>query len=327
MNAVDRSGKLQNAAEGGPKKSKLYDCIVIGGGPAGLSAAVYMGRMRRSTLVIDDKEGRSTWHQVNRNYLGFPDGIHATSLRELGEAQARRYGAEFVNARADRASVRGHGTERRFTISTTAGDFVSKTLIFAMGVTDNFPEFEGSMDCLGRSMFWCIICDGHEAIGKRVVVLGHGDRAASLALQLLVFTDKVTLVAWDEKLDVEEAAPSGAARSWDTVHNCGCQVYTCGKVGELASIQLQDGTEIPLDMLFVAQWIAPNTQLAKQLGVELDEHGYIITDAEQLTNIEAVYAAGDMTKLFNHQVTSAVHEGGMAAAAANYYLYEDWQKE
>jgi thioredoxin reductase (NADPH) len=196
-----------------------------------------------------------------------------------------------------------------------------------MGVRDNFPQFEGSDDCIGKSVFWCIICDGYEAQGRRVVVLGHGDRAAALALQLLVFTDKITLVAWDEKLNIDADRLESLREHGIEVIDCGCKVYTCGKLGQLTSISLNDGTELDLEMLFVAQEIEPNTQLAKELGVSLDEHGYIRADAEQCTNLEGVYAAGDVTRLYNHQVTSAVHEGGMAAAAANYYLYEDWQKD
>src|SRR5918911_4619665 len=200
---------MEHAAKGGaaghrggepPANDGVYDCAIIGGGPAGLSAAVYMGRMRRGVVVIDDKVGRSTWHQVNRNYLGFPDGVHAIALRELGETQARRYGVSFVDARATGVEETGMGRSRRFTIATTAGDFIARTLILATGVRDNFPRFEGSDECIGKSIFWCIICDGYESIGKHVVVLGHGDRAAALALQLLVFTDQVTLVAWDDSL-------------------------------------------------------------------------------------------------------------------------------
>src|SRR6476619_7545505 len=147
--------------------NKVYDCAVVGAGPAGLSAALYMGRMRRSVVVIDDREGRSTWHQVNRNYLGFPDGIHATSLRELGRNQAERYGVKFCAAHAQEVSVEGTDHDRLFTIDTDRGEFFGRTLILATGVSDTFPEFEGSQECIGKSMFWCIICDGYEAIDKR----------------------------------------------------------------------------------------------------------------------------------------------------------------
>ncbi len=306
---------------------QLYDCAVIGAGPAGLSAALYMGRMRRSVIVIDDHEGRSNWHQVNRNYLGFPDGIHARALREVGREQAERYGAQFVDGRVDDARVEGEWPDRRFYLQTRHNMVVARTLIIATGVTDSFPEFEGSDDCIGKSIFWCIICDGYEAMGKRIVVLGSGNRATSLALQLLVFTGMVSLVPWNAPLHAEAENRTDLREHGITVYNSEVSSFNCAPQGQLASLTLKDGTVVDLDCLFVTQWIEPNTQLAHKLGIATDEHGYIMADVEQSTSIEGAYAAGDVTKLFNHQVTSAVHEGGMAAAAANYYLYEEWQKE
>jgi thioredoxin reductase (NADPH) len=128
------------------KDGKVYDCAVVGAGPAGLSAALYMGRMRRSVIVIDDREGRSTWHQVNRNYLGFPDGIHANKLREVGRQQVEKYGATFLSATAEEVRAEGEGRERRFHFKTTRGPVASRTVILATGVNDSFPEFEGSME-------------------------------------------------------------------------------------------------------------------------------------------------------------------------------------
>jgi thioredoxin reductase (NADPH) len=306
---------------------KTYDSAIVGGGPAGLSAAIYMGRMRRSVVVIDDDQGRSNWHQVNRNYLGFVDGIHAKSLRDVGEKQAAKFGVRFLLGRATGASYVGEeGEERIFTVETTKGPVRARTLILCTGVKDRFPEFEGSEECIGQSMFWCIICDGYESTGKKIVVLGHNERAASLALQLRVFTDDITLVSWDEPFNLEEGKLELLREHGVKTYNSGCNFFQCSK-GQLESITLDDGMELGLEMVFVAQWIEPNTQLAEQLGIYLDQHGYIVADAEQCTNVGGVYAAGDVTKLNNHQITSAVHEGGMAAAAANYYLYEDWQKE
>src|SRR5439155_3198802 len=110
-------------------------------------------------------------------------------------------------------------------------------------------EFEGSHDCIGKSMFWCIICDGYESIGKRVVVLGHSDRAAALALQLRVFTDKVTLVAWDASLNLDEERIEQLRQHGIVVHDCACGTYHVRGEGRLTSIALTDGTEIALDML------------------------------------------------------------------------------
>jgi thioredoxin reductase (NADPH) len=176
-------------------------------------------------------------------------------------------------------------------------------------------------------MFWCIICDGYEAIDKRIVVLGHGNRAASLALQLLVFTSSVTLVAWDGQLDLEPEKLQALHEQGIHVFDCDCANFSCASKGMVSALTLNTGETIEFDMLFAAQRIEPNNSLAKQLNIMLDEHGFIVADAEAATNVEGLFAAGDLTRLHNHQVSSAVHEGGMAAAAANHYLYEDWQHD
>jgi thioredoxin reductase (NADPH) len=310
-------------------RDKIYDCAIVGAGPAGLSAAVYMGRMRRSVIVIDNKEGRSNWHQVNRNYLGFLDGIHATALREVGREQAEQYGALFLDACVQDVRIEGEDRTRLFCLSTGDGysEIVARTLILATGVSDSFPEFEGSDNCIGKSIFWCIICDGYETIGKNVLVLGSGDRAAALALQLRVFTNTISLAPWKAPLHIAPNRLLNLREHGVKVYTSLAHSFNCAPHKQLASVTLEDLTEVPLDVVFVTQHIQPTTQLAEKLGVTHDEHGFIVTDVEQCTNVEGVYAAGDVTRLFNHQVTSAVHEGGMAAAAANYYLYEDWQKE
>jgi thioredoxin reductase (NADPH) len=327
MQAQTARGETNPQVVGGEGLAeKVYDCAIVGGGPAGLSAAVYMGRLRRSAIVIDHAEGRSTWHQVNRNYPGFPDGIHSTALRELGREQAARYGVEFLFARAYDVHMWGEGRHRRFTLVTTRGRVTARTLILATGVTDRFPEFEGSEECIGRSMFWCIICDGYEAIGRKLLVLGNDDRAAALALQLLVFTRDVTLVAWRDRFRLTEERVRALQEHGVRMYDLRCAGFHCSN-GQIHSVTLEDGTELTLDMMFVAQQMEPNNQLARKLNLMMDEHGFIVADSEQCTNVDGVYAAGDVTRLFNHQVTTAVHEGAMAAAAANYYLYEDWQKD
>ncbi len=178
-------------------------------------------------------------------------------------------------------------------------------------------------------MFWCIICDGYEAIDKSIVVLGHGNRAASLALQLLVFTQKVTLVAWDGQLDLNEDKIRALKEQNIDIYDCDCTDFSCSVEGRVSSLTMEGegGKQLDFDMLFVAQRIVPNNGLANKLNLMCDEHGFIVVDAEASTNIKGVFAAGDITRLFNHQVSSAVHEGGMAAAAANHYLYAAWQHD
>jgi len=330
------------------------DCLILGGGPAGLSAAIYLGRMRRSSLVIDDRGGRSLWSQVNRNYLGFPEGIEATELRRLGRAQAARYGTVFYHGCVQRIAPRdglfavqvgASGPPRAGDPAHIAADqdqaqqlgeqlvaqdgtIYGTTIILATGVQDEFPEFAGRDECIGRSLFWCIICDGYEAIDKRVVVVGHDEEAVSTALQLRQFSNTITLVAGQDGFAVpatrlQDLAAAGIETFASPIH-----AYP-NTAGCLSAIHLRDapGTVLPLDLIFVVCPKHPNSGLARQLGVDLDAQGYIATDSEQKTSCPGVFAAGDVTRLHNHQISSAVHEGGTAAAAANYYLYSRLQQE
>ncbi|HUS17873.1 MAG TPA: NAD(P)/FAD-dependent oxidoreductase [Chloroflexia bacterium] len=338
------------------RRIQPVDCLIVGGGPAGLSAAVYLGRMRRSTIVVDDRSGRSLWSQVNRNYLGFPDGIEAQELRKLGREQAARYGTVFCNGCVSHISKRDElfriqvggpgplddeegGTERNRKADVAHGArlgeqqvqgrraFYARTVLLATGVHDEFPDFAGRDECVGRSLFWCIICDGYEAIDKRVVVIGHDEEAVTTALQLRQFSNTISLVAGQDGFAVPDDRLQDLAAAGIEAFPYAVQEYPNGD-GCLTAVHLADlpGTRLPLDLIFTVSPHHPNTGLARELGVSLSPKGYILADAEQKTNVAGVYAAGDATRLHNHQVSSAVHEGGMAAAAVNYYLYGGVQK-
>ncbi len=171
----------------------MYDALILGGGPAGLSAAVYLGRFTRRVAVLDAGDARSSYVQVNENYLGFPDGVTTRDLRALGERQARRFGAEIRPCTVERLERRGDGDG--FRAHTTDGVFEGRTVLFATGVTDVWPSIPGILDWIGRQVFWCITCDGHRTQNKQLVCIGNTDEAATTALQLLLFTDRITLVA------------------------------------------------------------------------------------------------------------------------------------
>ncbi|MGI8587780.1 MAG: NAD(P)/FAD-dependent oxidoreductase [Chloroflexia bacterium] len=336
------------------RRDQPVDCAIIGGGPAGLSAAVYLGRLRRSCLVFDDRTGRSLWSQVNRNYLGFPDGIEAAELRLLGRKQASLYGACFFNGCVCGVEQKGdlfcvhvspsdeseagspENIEREDVEGARLGEtevesreeFYASTLIFATGVLDDFPEFEGRDECVGRSLFWCIICDGYEAVGKRVVVIGQDEEAVSTALQLRQFSNTITLVAGQDGFDVPKSRLADLAAAGIEALPYPVAEYS-NEAGCLSGVKLEDpaGTVLPLDLIFAICPKQPNTDLARDLGISLDKNGYIKTDNEQKTNLSGVFAAGDATRLHSHQISTAVAEGGAAAEAVNYYLYGKMQKE
>jgi thioredoxin reductase (NADPH) len=302
----------------------VHDCVVVGGGPAGLSAAIYLARFQRSVLVVDGADGRSSFHQVNENYLGFPKGIPARRLRLLGRQQARRFGVRFatdrlVDAAAEGDLFRFRGQGRRV--------YRGRTAVLATGVVDHFPEVTGWREAVGRSLFWCITCDGYKVRDRRVAVVGAADEAAGTTLQLRNFTDQLSFVtnrppgrsglgdAWRQRL---------GAVGIDLIEG---QIEDArGDEGLLHSLVLVGGREVPVDYVFSQQGARPSSDLAERLGARRDESGYVDVDEEQRTSVARLYAAGDVTRAFSHQVVTAAHEGAQAAQAANYDLYRPEQR-
>jgi thioredoxin reductase (NADPH) len=354
--------------DGATARVHEVDCAVVGGGPAGLSAAVNLARMRRSVMVIDDRDGRSLWSQVNRNYLGFPDGIPAAEIRLLGRRQAARYGARFLLGRvmgADRSvdrfrlivegdvtggagidGIDGSGVEPAGTEANVARDealgrslgeltagaseeVVARSVILATGVRDPFPSFPGRDECVGRSLFWCIACDGYETIDRSVAVVGHDEDAVQVALGLLEFTPRVTIAAGRAGgFTVPPKRLADLAANGIPVYRWPVDSYP-NEDGQIQAIVLADPgrTRIPVEMVFANHTPTARNEIARQLGVTLNPVGQIVVDPEQHTNVPGVYGAGDATSLHDHQVSAAVHEGNQAACAANYYLYRPVQRD
>jgi thioredoxin reductase (NADPH) len=298
-----------------------WECVIVGSGPAGLSAAVYMGRFRRRTLVLDCGDGRWSYGQVNHNYLGFPAGVSAVRLRDLGRAQARRFGVAFEDAEVTAVRDEADG----FRLATRSGPVRGRTLIWAAGVIDVWPDFTRARRLVGRHLFWCIVCDGWRARDQRLVVLGDSDKAARTTLQFLTYTRKVTLVT-------DRARGRLSARARAKLHAGGVAVVE-GRIGRvLASkdgidaIVLADGRRLPADILFSLYGSTPRTDLLRGVPVDLAPNGHVRIDDKNHTSHPRLFAAGDVTNKHSHQVISAAHEGAMAAQAANQVLYPPFQR-
>jgi thioredoxin reductase (NADPH) len=301
----------------------MYDALIIGAGPAGLSAAVYLARFTRRVLVLDAGAGRSSFAQRNDNYLGFPEGVTTRELRELGRKQAERFGAEFKMCRVERLEQVDGG----FRAYTTEGDYEGRTVLFATGVTDIWPRFPRVEDWIGRQVFWCITCDGFRTQGRTVVCFGNTDEAAVTTLQLLLFTNRLTLVADPELARFsDEKRADLQAKGIEVLFARPEQLETDADGKRILAVCLDDGTRLPCDYMFSLLGVRPNTGLARELGIALDDEGYIVMDEEGYTSVPGVFAAGDLTRMYTQQVASAVHAGAEAAQTMNYYLYADYQR-
>lgn len=302
-------------------KDDLWDCVIVGGGPAGLSAAVYMGRFLRRTLVVDDAQGRWTYGQTNDNYLGFPDGVGARQLHKLGRAQAERFGVCFLDSSVTRVEKAGAG----FTLRAGGRRLRARTVIWAAGVRDHWPEFRGATKLVGHRLFWCLICDGWRTLDKKVLLVGRRESAARTALQLLTYTPHLTFV-------IDDAGPTsirGNARG-----KLGAEGIAVRSDRIRSARALADGVEVGFDggaferfdYVFSLLGASPRIEGLESLDLRRSRTGHIGTDDKNRTSLPGFFAAGDVTDKHSHQVVSAVHEGAMAAQAANFVLYPPRQR-
>ena len=337
--------------------SETVDCVVVGGGPAGLSAAIQLARLRRSCLVVDDDAGRSLWSQVTRNHLGFPDGVSAADLRLLGQRQAAnhrvglRSGTVIGLRRASKASdgfiitVRAPDAPeedddapglvqnrlREHEVAARLGErqirrrsqIRARTVILATGVVDAFPSFDGRDECVGVSLFWCIICDGYESIGKHVAVVGDDEEAIETAFGLTHFTDRVTLVTGRRRTQARpKRLAELAARGVSVIRGPVSDYRHQGGQIQALAIDVANAPDVECEMVFVSTPKRPRNELARRLGARADHAGYLRTDDAGRTSVPGLYAAGDNTAGHSHQVTTAAHLGAKAATAVNWDLYD-----
>ena len=302
----------------------MYDCIIVGGGIAGLQASIQLGRYRRKTLVIDRGDGRSAMCRRYRNVLGYPDGVSGEELRELGRRQAAVYGVEFLRGDVTEAGrMPGGFLVRCETENSLPTAYEGKTLLLATGVKDRFPPLPGLRPCLGLSVFICPDCDGIETSGKRTIVLGSGDAGASMAAALTYFCNDLVYVNHDGKPVSEGLDRMLREHRVDRCVGPIERVLVEGDEaeGRFKGVRLANGVELAGDCGFIA--FGGNdvrTDLAKQLGVERMENQHIVTDPRtKMTSVPGVWAAGDVG-VHSEQLTIAMGEGQQAAIWMHKWL-------
>jgi len=302
----------------------MYDCIIVGGGIAGLQASIQLGRYRRKTLVVDRGDGRSTLCRNYHNVLGYPDGVSGETLRSLGRRQAQGYGVTFVQGDATEAERYKDG----FLITCAPENslptaYEGKTLLLATGVMDRLPDLPGLRPCLGLTVFICPDCDGYETRGRRTLVLGAGNAGASMALALTYFCNDLIYVNHERKpVDASYAAKlrdAGIRTAEGPIE----RILTEGEpeLGKFRGVTLASGETLSAERAFVAfGGNEVRTDLAKQLGVERMESRHIVTDPRtKMTSVPGVWAAGDVG-VHSEQLVVAMGEGLQAAIWLHKWL-------
>ena len=282
----------------------------MGGGPAGLSAATWAARYRRSVLVVDSREYRNRWVEQSHGYLG-SDPADPMALLDRARADLARY-PEICFCEGTATAARRE-PDGRFVVTVEGAEYPGLRVILAMGVVDEFPEVDGFFDHYGTSVFHCATCDGYEAQGRMVVILGWGEQVVSFAVGLLEWADKLTIVTEGHPLEGD-----GRHRALLARHGIGLveddAVALVGERTALRGVRLAGGEQLDADLVFFSIAHRPRLELARQLGCEVDDDGCLIVDRDGLTSVPGCYAAGDITPGFQ-LAPIAVGKGAAAGVA------------
>jgi thioredoxin reductase (NADPH) len=291
---------------------KPLDCLVIGGGPAGLTAAIYLARFHLDALVVDGGKGRAAMIPCTRNHAGYPDGISGKELIGLMKEQAQRYGAKIIDGTVTRLAR--DEESGLFEAEWGSGPVKARSVLLATGITNRRPPMDEALhdEALVRGLIrYCPICDGFEVTDKKLGVLGSGHHGVAEALFLRSYTADVMLIAPDKAMNVSavdrlalEAAGietvDGPAEAVAIAENC-------------ITVDTAEG-HFTFDSVYPALGSDVHCQLAEMVGARMNDDGCVGVDAHMRTSVEGVYAAGDLVVGLD-QISSAMGQGGIAATA------------
>lgn len=287
-----------------------FDCLIIGGGPAGLTAATYLARFRRRVIVVDAGQSRAKAIPLTRNCPGFPDGITGVALLERLRQQALRFGAEVMED-----TVHDLGLAGNVFTAHASRRLRARSVLVATGIVDTLPEgVDMTAMIAAGTLRLCPICDGYEAIDKRVAVIGPADAAIRKALFMRTYSQDVTVFASSPAADLD-AEDHGAA----DIEVDPRRVVSIRPAGNRGEVLLADGETQLFDAIYPAMGCTIRSELATALGAECDRVGNLVADAHQRTVVPGLYAAGDVVNEMN-QLAVAFGHGAVAASDIHNYL-------
>jgi thioredoxin reductase (NADPH) len=294
-----------------------YDCLVIGGGPAGLTAAIYLTRFHLTSKVIDAGKSRASWIPCTHNHAGYPGGISGKELLARMREQAQMYGASIVTGRVTRLDRLDGG----FRAEWGQGTVTARKVLLATGVTNRRPPMDEELhdEALARGLIrYCPVCDGYEVTDKVVGVIGDDSHGVAEAVFLRGFTEDVTLIA-------PHAAHSLGAGDRARLEQYGIRTVDgpCEAIAAQADCIVVDTAEghYTFDSVYPALGSDVHNELALQVGAQLEED-VLVVDSHQRTSVPGLYAAGDLV-LGLDQISHAMGEGGVAATTMRNDLAQE----
>ncbi|WP_297691745.1 NAD(P)/FAD-dependent oxidoreductase [Phenylobacterium sp.] len=286
----------------------MLDCVIVGAGPAGLTAAIYLGRFRRDFRVVDAGASRAARIPLSRNHPGYPEGVRGRTLIARMRRQAERYGAQIQAGRVDHLAAVKHG----FRLALADRELTAQTVLLATGVVDVEPEIPGVEEAVANGLIRiCPICDGFETIGQSVGVIGRDEHAAREALFMTTYSDRVSLI----HAGAQEALPAEmrqrlAAAGVEVVETPIESVALDRR--RISALCFGPDQTRRFDSLYAALGVRPQIQLAADAGAKLDDSHRLVVSEHQETSVPGLYAAGDVVRGLN-QISTAEGEGAIAA--------------
>ena len=307
------------------KTNQEHDVIIIGGGPAGLSAAIYTSRDRLDTLLIEKGLIGGMINEAEKvdNFPGFPEGISGMELSSKKYRQAQKYGLKDLNAEVTSIEARG---KHSFVVNTTEGEYTSKAVIIAGGSNKQKLDAPGEKEYLGRGVSYCGTCDAPFYTNKTIAVVGGGNSALYEALHLAKFAVKVYII---HRRDQLRATPVVQERAWEEpkiefILSTVVEAVEGRNFVEklrLKNIATGNQFELKVDGIFISIGLIPNTEYLKGL-LALDEFGMIIVNDRMETSVPGIFAAGDIRHNSIRQSIAAAGDGAVAALSAKRWVDE-----
>lgn len=296
-----------------------YDCIIVGGGLAGLQAAIQLGRYSsHQVLVVDAGEGRSTLCRTYHNILGFPEGVSGEELRSKGRMQAEKTGVAFEKDRIVKAERVGEQIQ----LTGSSGTLYSaRTVLLATGLSDRFPAIPGLRPTLGRSVYVCPDCDGYEIQDRRTILLGSGEAGANMAMILIERTNDLLYINHEQKpisAELHRSMKEAGVRYLEAA----VQEVQQTEDGYITGVLTEDGQIYESERGFIAfGGNRVHFELAEQLGAVIADNKHVEADHRSLQAAPNVWIAGDLG-LHAEQATVAMGEGSIAAI----WIHKELQK-